>query len=100
MIEKKKFVNYTLDDDKTVKAKPPLAVKLNDKDEEMIEIGRYALNLESRGGVLKKLAEMGLRVILNQIGVENLHQLTNPRRTFLVQETPKYHHFEDKIDKR
>lgn len=100
MLEKKPFVNYTLEEDKKFKPVPPLAIKLNDKDEEMIQIGRYAFNMESKGGVLKRLAEMGLQVILNQIGVENLHQLTNPRRRVLVQESPKYKHFEDKISKR
>ena len=69
---------------------------MNDRNEEMIEIGRYAFNKESRSGVLKDLAEMGLKVLRDQIGVENMHKLTNPRRGFLIQEKPKYEHFKEK----
>lgn len=98
-IEKKSFQNYTMEEDKADSRKAPLPIKLNEKDEEMIMIGRYAFNMESKGGVLKLLAEIGLReVILKGLGVEKWHYLTSPQRRRLIQEKPKYQHFRERIE--
>ena len=94
MLEKKEFVNYNLDENKK---KAPIPVKLNDKNEEMLTIGMYAFNMHSKSGVLKELAELGLKVLLDQIGVEKMHKLTRGDRTRVIQEKPKYEFFPEKV---
>lgn len=95
-LEKKPFILYD-DEREEGDSRSPISVKLNDKDEEMIKIGMYALNMHSRSGVLKELAEMGLNeVILKGLGAKKWHKLTRGDRTRLVHEEPKYEHFPEK----
>lgn len=90
VIEKKAFRQY---DDDSVNKKP-ISVKLNDKDEEMISIAKYALNLHSTSGVLKRLAHYGFqKVILEGLGVEELHYLTRSDRVKVIHEKPSSNHF-------
>jgi len=86
MIEKKPFRKYDL---KENEKKQPISLKLNEKDEEMIQIGGYVLNMHSKGGILKELAHIGLKVILTDIGAEKMHRLTRGDRIRLVHEKPK-----------
>lgn len=83
-IEKEIFRKYKLDD-----SKKPLSLKLNDKDEEMIAIGMYMFNMHSKGGVLKELAETGLKVLLAQHGMDKFHKYTRGDRIRLIHEKPK-----------
>ena len=85
MIEKKPFRKYELKED----LDKPLSLKLNAKDKELIKLGMYALNMHSRGGVLKELAHIGLKVIRNDLGLEKLHRFTSQRRVRLIQEMPE-----------
>ena len=84
-LEKKPFVKY-----KSENSKCPLAVKLNDHDELMVECGQYILNQDSRSGVLKQLAHIGLKVLLTQIGGSELHYLTNGERRRYMREKPDF----------
>lgn len=87
------FRKYSLEDSKTV----VLSLKINEKDEELIKIGQYSLNMISRGGTLKELARLGLEeVILNGLGVERWHYLTRGDRARTVHETPRIRHFKHK----
>ena len=89
---KKPFSNFGVTEDK----RKPISIKLNDENEEMIEIGGYCFNMHSKGGILKKLAKIGLKVILKDFGAEEMHYLTRGDRTRLVLEKPKYKHFSEK----
>ncbi len=75
-IEKKAFRQYN----ETKSKDAPMTLKINDKDKLMIEVGQYILNLESKGGVLKHLARVGVKVLLNQFSADDWHYLTNPER--------------------
>ena len=68
--------------------KAPLTIKVNETDEQMLEIGRYILNLESRSGVIKRLAHIGLKVLLTNIGADQFHYLTNGERTRYIRDRP------------
>lgn len=92
MLEKTPFRKYDLEEDRN----KPISVKLNEKDEEMLSIGMYALNMHSKGGVLKELAELGLKVLLEHFGVEKMHYLTRSDRIKVVQEKPVFKHFTEK----
>lgn len=99
-IVRPKFVKTKLDEDITENEQKnkPISVKLNDKDREMIAIGKYALNMHSDSGVLKELAEMGLKkVILGELGLEKWHKLTRGDRIRLVYDKPKLYHFYEKV---
>lgn len=93
MIEKQPFRQYNTIESKD---KKPLSVKLNDRDEEMLSIGMYAFNMHSKSGVLKELAELGLKVILNDLGADKLHYLTRGDRTRLIHNKPRMHYFSEK----
>lgn len=86
MIEKKAFRKYNL---KENEKKQPLSLKLNEQDENMVAIGGYVLNMHSKGGILKELAHIGLKVILTNLGVDRMHRLTRGDRMRLVHEKPK-----------
>lgn len=81
------------------KGRDPIVVR-HDKQgklQEILEIGMYALNVHSKSGVLKVLAEMGLKkVILGDLGVKTWHKLTRGDRRRLIIERPKYYHFSEK----
>lgn len=83
-IEKKPFKTYSEDS----KVKAPLPVKLNEHDELMLDVGMYILNMDSKSGVLKRLAHTGLKVILTQIGASEMHYLTNGERRRYMREKP------------
>jgi len=92
LIEKKPFRKYSAETTET--KQKPISVKLNDKDREMLEIASYALNMHSQGGVLKMLALWGFqKVVLDGLGVEELHYITRSDRTKVVQEKPTYRYF-------
>ncbi len=97
MIDKKPFTSYTLEEDRKDKNKP-ISVKLNEKDKEMIAIGGYCLNMHSTSGILKELAYLGVKVILDQFGMDRMHYLTRGNRTRLIIEKPKIYHFQKKVD--
>jgi len=81
-IEKKPFVNYGKG------SKPAIAIKLNDYDDLMISVGQYVFNMESKSGVVKKLAHIGLKVILTHLGAEEMHYFTNGERSRYIREKP------------
>lgn len=83
-IEKQPFVRY----EENSKVKSPLAVKLNDDDELMLDIGMYMFNLDSKSGTLKRLAHAGLKVLLGQFSMEEWHYLTKGSRTKYIKEKP------------
>jgi hypothetical protein len=95
-IEKKKFVRYDLDSDKKEK---PLSVKLNKVDKEMIAIGMYALNMHSKSGVLKELADIGLKVLLDDLGMEKMHYFTSGDRVRVIHSKPQLHHYREKVER-
>lgn len=92
-IQKKPFRRYQEEE-----SKKPLSVKLNNKDEEMLSIGMYAFNIHSKSGVLKLLAEIGLKVIREHLGVENMHKLTRSDRVKVIHEKPIYRYFKEKVE--
>lgn len=81
-IEKKPFRDYG----KGTKA--PLAIKTNEHDELMLDIGQYVFNMDSKGGVLKRLAHIGLKVILTNIGADMMHYLSNGERRRYMRNKP------------
>ncbi len=91
VIEKEPFRSYELDEDKK---KKPMPVRLSPKDEEMLKIASYALNMQSKSGVMKQLAVWGFKnVILDGLGVEELHYLTSDQRRKLIQKKPEFRYF-------
>lgn len=73
-------------------------VKSNDKIEEMLGLSMYALNWDSKSGVLKQLALWGFEnVILGGLGVDELHKLTRGDRSRLIRNKPNYKHFREKV---
>lgn len=87
VIGKKEFRSYS--DDDLEQTKKPISVKLNDKDDEMLKIAMFALNLHSKSGVLKRLAHYGFqKVILDGLGVEEFHYLTRSDRTKVIHDKP------------
>jgi len=91
-IEKKSFRRYNLSD-KEPKNKP-LAVKLNQEDQELIQIGQWILNQDSQGYVLKSLARIGLKVILRDFGAKEMHYLTRGDRVRTQFQEPQFKHFD------
>lgn len=92
-LEKKSFRKYSLE----TQTDAPVSVKLSKRDEEMIEIGKYAFNMDSTGGVLKELARLGLEnVILNGLGIDRWHYLTRGDRVRVIRTRPKLHHYNQK----
>lgn len=81
-IEKKKFVNYG---GKNVQ---PIAIKLNEYDELMLQCGMYVLNMDSKSGVFKLLAHTGLKVILSNFGAKTMHYISNGERRRYMRERP------------
>ena len=92
MIKKKPFIKYNLEDNQS----NVISLKLNPREAEIVAIGAYCFNMHSRGGVLKELAEMGLKVILNGLGMEKWHKLTRGDRRRLIHDKPILKHFNEK----
>lgn len=70
------------------KKKAPLAVKLNDDDELMLEIAAYMFNRDSKGGNLKMLARDGLKVLLGHKTADQWNFLTKGERRRTIQKRP------------
>lgn len=85
MIKKKPFVKYDPEENK----KNILSIKLNEKDEEMLDIGCYMFNQHSKSGVLKDLAHIGLKVVQRDLGVDKMHKLTSGDRVRLIRKKPE-----------
>lgn len=62
MLEKKKFVNYTLEEDKD-KNSFILAVRINKEEKELIKAIKQELNINSDSKALKISARVGLNVL-------------------------------------
>ena len=92
-LEKKKFVRYGAE-----VTKKPISIKLNEKEEEMIALGQYMLNMHSKSGVFKELAEIGLKVLLDTLGAKKMHYLTRGDRTRLIYEEPRLKHFSKMVN--
>lgn len=75
------------------KKKPPMAVKLNDDDELMLEIAAYMFNRDSKGGNLKFLARAGLKVLLSQLTADEWNFLTKGERRRTIQKKPDVNAF-------
>lgn len=85
------------EDNKTKKKDRPMPVKLNEKEEEMLKLSMYALNMHSKSGVLKLLAEWGFeKVLLDGLGVEKMHYLTRSDRTKIIHEKPTLRYYSRK----
>lgn len=91
------FHSKSLDEDNEKRQKPPVVCKTTSKQDEMLDITMYALNMHSKSGALKKLAEWGFKnVILDGLGVKNLHLLTRGDRTRVIREKPIIRHWNAK----
>jgi len=95
VIEKQPFRKYNTDDKAA-----PMPVKLNKKDELMLKVGMYALNMGSKSGVLKFLAHRGLKVLLRDFSMDSLHYLTRGDRIRVIQERPEMGGIFDDLEKR
>ena len=96
-LDAKPFQQKYLDEDERRTKKAPIPVKLNPKEEEMIEIGMYAFNMHSKSGVLKYLAVLGFKkVLLDTLGVERMHYLTRGDRTRVIRKKPNFNHWSEK----
>lgn len=92
MIKKVPFKRYD-DNQVKVRATPPLVIKLNDEDLELIELGKYMFNMDSKSGVMKELARVGLKVLLTNFGMDRMHYITNGERCRLIREKPNLKYF-------
>lgn len=90
-IIKKPFRKYNLN----ASADKPMPVKLNEAEKEMIDLGCYMLNMHSRSGAIKILADIGLKVLLADFGIDRIHYLTNGERRRIIQNKPKIKHYQE-----
>jgi len=63
-LEKEKFVNYTLEEEKKDKSKT-ISVKLNKKEQRWLESMKPILQQDKEATLLKQLARVGTKVILD-----------------------------------
>jgi hypothetical protein len=87
LIHENSFVQRYEDGDKR-KKKAPMPVKTNEKDDLMLEIAAYMFNRDSKGGNLKFLAHVGLKVLLDRFTVEEWNYLTKGERVRTIQKRP------------
>jgi predicted adenine nucleotide alpha hydrolase (AANH) superfamily ATPase len=83
MIEKKPFVNYTLDEDKVDAARKTLNISFNKEEYSKIQKAQQILNIKLEGTAVKMCFEIGLNVLLSSLGEQNLIYLTSKKRTRL-----------------
>jgi len=91
--DKKPFRQYKLNPTDDDKKKAPLTLKLNDDDRLMIEVAQYMFNDHSKSGTVKRLASIGLKVLLTQLSVDDWHYLTRGDRVRLVYKRPDVEKF-------
>ena len=81
-IEKKPFVNYTLDEDKNTKTET-ITIRLNRSERSMLEEIKEDFNIKSDGKALKLAAEIGKNVTQGLLGRGRLQYLFKKDRVKL-----------------
>ena len=81
VIEKKPFVTYTLEEERTWKPKQDtVSVRLNDDDRYKLMKAKKLLDMPSDSKALKFVFKVGLRYLINTYGEDDLAYLFNPSR--------------------
>jgi predicted adenine nucleotide alpha hydrolase (AANH) superfamily ATPase len=83
MLEKKPFVNYTLDEDKIDATRKTLNISFNKEEYAKIQKAQQILNIKLEGTAVKMCFEIGLNVLVSSLGEQNLIYLTSKKRTRL-----------------
>jgi len=65
MLEKKKFVNYTLDEDKNSSTKV-ISLKLNEEEQALLKQCQEVINQSKDGTAIKTLVNIGAKVVLDE----------------------------------
>lgn len=87
MLEKKPFVNYSLDEEK--KDKPDIiSLRLTDEERKKLNTTKLILNIPSDGTALKIMAEIGLNVIHSTFPPKILAYLTKEKRVRIDETSP------------
>ena len=79
MIDKKPFVNYTLDEDKKNLKFKPIVVRSNPKMDRMIEDVKDDLGIKETSTVVKKCFFVGYNVIHKELGKDSFKGLLNKK---------------------
>ena len=88
-IEKKPFVNYTLEEDKQDTEVEVISLKVNKQERELINRLKYMTNYSQDGKVLKIGLRVLEKVILSNFGLDLFQQLTSNERRRSIIEEPK-----------
>lgn len=83
VLEKKPFVNYTLEDDRSTDS-VVLPVRVNLDEQGMIRVGKTLLNINSDSKTLKILARVGLDVLQRTFSDKTLKYLCSEKRERLT----------------
>ena len=86
-IEKKPFVNYTLEEDKQDKEVETISLKINKQEREQIEQLKKLTNYGQDSKVIKLSMVIARNVILNNFGSDLFQKLTSTSRTKPITET-------------
>ena len=89
MIEKKPFVNYTLDEDKEEATSETINIRLNSLDRERLDELKWLLNESKDGTVLKYALEIGRNVLQANLSEKSWLRICSERRIRLVMKRPK-----------
>jgi hypothetical protein len=89
MLEKKPFVNYTLEEDKVEGAVEVISLKINKQEREQIEQLKKLTNYGQDSKVIKLSMVIARNVILNNFGSDLFQKLTSTNRVRPITETVK-----------
>ena len=89
MLEKKSFVNYTLDEDKEETTSETINVRLNETDRMRLDELKWYFNESKDGTVLKYALELARNVIQSQLSERSWLRICSERRIRSVVKRPK-----------
>ena len=80
VLEKKPYVNYTLEEDKQEESSKTLNVRINKEEEEVIEQLKFMYRYDQDAKIIKLALKVLQNVTLHTLGAETIYRLTDERR--------------------
>lgn len=80
-IEKKPFVNYTLDEDKDPNAGKIIPIRFNKQELEELKADQDMMDIDREGTAIKALVDIGRNVIRTQLSGSTIQHLFKKKRT-------------------
>lgn len=85
LMEKKPFVNYTLDEEKEEKTSETLNIRINSEQREQLEELKFIYRYDQDAKIIKLALSVLQNVTHGTFGARNLFKLTDERRKRAIQ---------------